>query len=533
MQHPRRAVGCSLLCACLLAACGAESLPTPVFKRPQLKKGARERRAAPGPLLAAARAAPGGARSKQPSGTSALRPSFRWAVLHNWLYFLALGLTIPVLPRIISTIVNEDGSTDVSPASAVLGSDVEALDKIITFLCVGFLGALSDVVGRKPLMAYSALGFAATCYLQATTQKTISVLYLADLVDGVSSCMNTVCQAYVADASPPARRAVNIGIFQGLSVAGAFILGFPLSAVLAAKYGLRAPMYAASAVGVLNAAIALFLTPESLPKAQRSNARPAAQPNHRSRPLARASRNAGPTRPLPPGRRRLDLASANPLGALRRLFAKTPLLRGSASAFFLVWFSNACINSQFGNYVNHLFGWGPQESAPLLVLVGLMIAIAPPVLVPRLGLRRSIELGALTYATGLLAVGVSRVPRSVVVSVLLASSGCICIPSLIAFIANQAAPAERGALLGGLETLQELCEALAYPAYGRIFGYFISDTARVKMPGAPFLLATGVLLAGLGVVKRTFARHPAAAEQFLEHDASDETLPPRRRVRAA
>ena len=116
------------------------------------------------------------------------------AVLLNWLYYLALGLSIPVLPRVIATIVNADGSSKVSSASAILGGDVEAVDKIITFCCVGFLGALSDVHGRRPLMAYSALGFAATCWLQATATDTTAVLYLADLVDGVSSCMNTVCQ---------------------------------------------------------------------------------------------------------------------------------------------------------------------------------------------------------------------------------------------------------------------------------------------------------------------------------------------------
>ena len=240
-------------------------------------------------------------------------------MLANWLYFLALGLVIPVLGRVISTVVNPDGSPDVSPASSVIGGDVEALDKICTFLGVGFLGALSDVVGRKPLMAYSALGFAATCYLQASA-KDISVrrmppigcscgrsphvlwsacpqmLFIADLVDGVSSCMSSVCSAYVADASPPERRAVNLGIFQaraahaasarpmpapaadprprahlpqGVSVAGAFILGIPISAVLTEKYGLRSPMYAAAAVGVLNFALIMLLTPESLPAEQR------------------------------------------------------------------------------------------------------------------------------------------------------------------------------------------------------------------------------------------------------------------------
>ena len=87
-------------------------------------------------------------------------------MLANWLYFLALGLVIPVLGRVISTVVNSDGSPNVSPASSIVGGDVEALHKICTFLFVGFLGALSDVLGRKPLMAYSALGFCLTCYIQ-------------------------------------------------------------------------------------------------------------------------------------------------------------------------------------------------------------------------------------------------------------------------------------------------------------------------------------------------------------------------------
>ena len=83
-----------------------------------------------------------------------------------------------------------------------------------------------------------------------------------------------------------------------------------------------------------------------------------------------------------------------------------------------------------------------------------MIAIAPPALVPRLGLKRSIEYGALVYALGLLCTAFAHSPLKIIASTLLPSVGCICIPALVAFIANQAAPAERGALLGALETLQ-------------------------------------------------------------------------------
>ena len=95
-----------------------------------------------------------------------LRPSFKWAILHNWLYYFSLGLSSVNLPRIIATVVNADGSSSVTPRAIRVSGDVEAIDKVLTFMFVGFLGALSDVRGRKPLMAWSAFGYGTTLLLQ-------------------------------------------------------------------------------------------------------------------------------------------------------------------------------------------------------------------------------------------------------------------------------------------------------------------------------------------------------------------------------
>ena len=123
-------------------------------------------------------------------------------MLANWMYFLALGLVIPVLGRVISTVVNPDGSPNVSPASSIVGGDVEALDKICTFLFVGFLGALSDVIGRKPLMAYSALGFSLTCYMQACAAALCTAAPL--LRTAVPPHSRTAAQPAPAPAPAPA-----------------------------------------------------------------------------------------------------------------------------------------------------------------------------------------------------------------------------------------------------------------------------------------------------------------------------------------
>ena len=99
--------------------------------------------------------------------------------------------------------------------------------------------------------------------------------------------MTPVCQAYVADCSPPAARAANLGIFQGLSIGMAFIIAFPVGGVLGAKLGPRVPLTIAACLQLLNAAIIAFITPESHPKAKRAAA--------------------------------VNLAECNPLGALHRL----------------------------------------------------------------------------------------------------------------------------------------------------------------------------------------------------------------------
>ena len=229
---------------------------------PSARAGRPKRRGVASGGVASGGVASGGVAS---GGEKVVAPSYGWAILHNWLYFLSLGLCIPVLPRVIASAVNEDGSPRVSAASARVGGDVEGVDKLLTFLFVGTLGALSDTVGRTPLIALSALGYLATILVQARATR-VWHFFLADSVDGLTSCMNAVCGAYVADATAAeggAAQAAALGLFQGLSTGGAFCVGFPLAGVLSKRGRIRRPMYVAAALQGLNAVLALLATPES------------------------------------------------------------------------------------------------------------------------------------------------------------------------------------------------------------------------------------------------------------------------------
>ena len=232
-------------------------------------------------------------------------PSFLWAVLHGWAYMMSIALAAGNLPFLIREVVNRDGSSTATPASIKVSGDVEAVDKLLTFLGVGLLTALSDVLGRRRLIAWSSFGFGLTCLLQATARSTTAALFLADTIDGLTSCMLPVCQAFVADVTPPSRRVIRLGAFQGLAIGGAFILGGPLGGVLGKKFGPRRVLLGASALQLLSFLTVSFLTPESLPTAERAP--------------------------------RLDLRTANPIGALRKLFcagndARGRLLRGVSAA---------------------------------------------------------------------------------------------------------------------------------------------------------------------------------------------------------
>lgn len=79
-------------------------------------------------------------------------PSIYWAILHNWLYFMSLGMNLINIQFLVREIVDGDANATPSAKSIALSGKVESVDKLLTFLGIGFLSALSDKFGRKPLM---------------------------------------------------------------------------------------------------------------------------------------------------------------------------------------------------------------------------------------------------------------------------------------------------------------------------------------------------------------------------------------------
>lgn len=202
---------------------------------------------------------------------------------------------------------------------------------------------------------------------------------------------------------------------------------------MGAKFGPRVPLLAAAALQLINALIIIFVTPES---------------------------NTNPTT-------KLDLKEANPVGGMIKLFGRSHLLRVASTAYFLASLARGSLDAQFANYSNIRFGWTQAQSGPILVLVGLMLAIMPRIFVPILGLKNAILFGLLIFSMGLTATGLAPTPLAFGASILLVSVGCICLPALQALFANLAEEGERGALLGAVGSITELTGSIGSTLYGK------------------------------------------------------------------
>ncbi len=82
------------------------------------------------------------------------------------------------------------------------------------------------------------------------------------MISGITGANLAAASAYIADISPPEKRAANFGL-----IGAAFGLGFvigPVMGGLLGQYGIKVPFFVAGGLTLLNWAYGMFVLPESL-----------------------------------------------------------------------------------------------------------------------------------------------------------------------------------------------------------------------------------------------------------------------------
>ena len=203
---------------------------------------------------------------------------------------MGIGIIIPVMPDLIREL------TDLPLGAAALwGGYLSFVYALMQFAFGPTLGNLSDRFGRRPVLLVSLLALAVD-YLVMGFAPTLWLLFAGRALAGIAGATYSTANAFMADVSPPDRRAQNFGLI-GAGFGVGFIAG-PLIGGLAAELGTRAPFFVAAALAMVNFAYGALVLPET---------------------LARENR------------RRFDWRRANPFGAARQIMRPCRWSRGSSS----------------------------------------------------------------------------------------------------------------------------------------------------------------------------------------------------------
>ena len=380
---------------------------------------------------------------------------------------LALGVVIPVLPKLIESFVNNDTAN----AARIFGlfGTVWAL---MQFFFSPIVGALSDRFGRRPVVLLSNFGLALDYVLMALAPS-LTWLFIGRVISGITSASISTAFAYITDLTAPEQRAAVFGKI-GVAFGAGFILGPALGGLLGGIEP-RLPFWVAAALSFANALYGLLILPESLPRDRRSP---------------------------------LRWSSANPVGALH-LLRSSRLLAGLSLANFFAQLAHVVLPSTFVLYATYRYGWDTTTVGATLALVGICsmvvqgTAIGP--IVKRFGERRALFLGLACGAAGFLVFGAAPTGALFWLGIPVMALWGVAGAATQALMTRLVAPDQQGQLQGATSSVQSVSQLLGPFPFTLTFAYFIGSDAPLKLPGAPFLLASVLLLLAFAVAVRTLA----------------------------
>jgi MFS transporter, DHA1 family, tetracycline resistance protein len=386
---------------------------------------------------------------------------------------LALGVMIPVLPKLI--IEFEGGNVaDAAGAAGLFGFAWAAMQFVFSPL----LGAISDRSGRRPVILLSNLGLGLD-YLLMALAPSLSWLFAGRLISGITSASFSTAGAYIADVTPEEERAAKFGM-----LGAAFGLGFVIGPAIGGLLGgisLRLPFYAAAGLSLANALYGFFILPESLPPERRA-------------PFV--------------------WSKANPVGSLA-LLRSHPRLLGLAVVAFLYNVAHDSLPSVFVLYTDYRYHWSERAVGLCLAAVGIASTIVSALLigpvVKRLGERRALLIGLSFGVAGFAVYGWAPTGGWFLSGIPLVAIWGLSTPAFQALMSRRVGSSEQGRLQGALASMSGITGMIGPLLFTQVFAFGISSRA-LHLPGAPFWTSS-LLLCGSLLVAFLVARDaPKAAD---------------------
>jgi DHA1 family tetracycline resistance protein-like MFS transporter len=359
---------------------------------------------------------------------------------------VGFGIIIPLLPFYAQTF-------GASPLTIGL---LFATFSVCQLIASPILGAWSDRWGRRPVLLFSLLGTVASFVLLALA-KSLLLLFIARIVDGLSGGNISTARAYIADTTTDEQRAKAYGVL-GAAFGLGFIIGPALSGMLS-PISYTAPIWVAAVLTMVAAVLAFFWLPETVHRAQAGGV---------------AWWRVLPEMLGRPGVRRLLWVD------------------------FLYWSSQAIYQTTFALFGALRFGFDAPQIGYLLsafAVLGVIVQaglIGP--IVRRFGERPTFITGATLAAGGLgMAAFIHALPLFLAIMVPAAVGMGLCGPTIVSLLSRCVSGAEQGRLQGSAGALESFGRA-AGPVWGHaLLQRFGEGAAYVS--AALALLSSALLIA--------------------------------------
>jgi MFS transporter, DHA1 family, tetracycline resistance protein len=359
---------------------------------------------------------------------------------------VGFGIIIPLLPFYAQTF----------GASPFVIGLLFASFSVSQLFAAPVLGEMSDRWGRRPVLIISLIGTAISFAMLAIAGS-LTMLFAARIVDGLSGGNITTARAYIADITTEENRARAFGVL-GAAFGLGFIVG-PAIGALFSHISYAAPIWAAVVITLVATALAWIWLPETVHVAH---------------------------------------AGGSPWRAIAQLAGRRNL-RVLLGVDFIYWTAFAVYQTTFALFGARRFSFGPAETGYLLSAFGFLGVIVQGGLVgpivSLLGERRTLAIGLIFTAIGW---GGSAVTHSIPVFVAMLVPGAIgiglCNATLSALISNASGIHEQGRVQGAAGGLESFGRTIG-PVWG-------NGSLQVLGEGAAYGSAAAVLLAAAALTLR-------------------------------
>jgi len=399
-------------------------------------------------------------------------------IVITMLTMAGMTVVLPVLPFVVKQYVPGHGSL------AVWVGLLETVNALCAFLVAPFLGRLSDRFGRRPVIVVAAFG-AVVGYALFGIGGSIWMLLLGRIVQGLTAGDLPALFAYLADITPPEKRAQRFGMLGALTGIGTMI--GPALGGLLASISVQLPVFATAAIALVIALLSLFVLPESL------------RPENRSA--------------------RLEVRDIHPFSTFKDVFARREL-RGLIFGLILTAVPFAFFVNNFSVLAMDSIQWNATAIGLTTAAVGIVDIVIQGVLLrfllPRIGERGVVVSGIVAQAVGLLALAivgsVLAQPLVFVIGTLVLAAGQgAATATMDGILSNSVGDDEQGWLAGATSSLQSAIGMVAPLLAGGLYAA-VSHSAPYWL-GLVMMVAAAVVL-GRGIsrdVKEAGSSQPEAA----------------------